>query len=193
MIDKTVEGAVDRALAAEAKAIDSGDMNDFVAAETAYFDASRIAYAAMSGPSVGRLSADWHRLADLAKDLGKSAGLMKQKARDVHGAAYRARRSRWASRDVMVDGKPPVAIDVLDEHGGFTAVTKNGYGGSPLRGSTLWQSGALLKDGTTGTLQQFDPKSSFQTQDATKAIYKVRGYRYPIAAWFDNKTGTRIA
>lgn len=41
---------------------------------------------------------------------------------------------------------------------------------------------------------QYNPKSFYQTNDdVTQALYKVAGYRYPVAVWFDNKTGRRIA
>jgi hypothetical protein len=161
MTEMTVEAYVKRALAAEKKALGSGDSNDFVAAETA---------------------------------LGDAATLMKRTAKQVVDASYHARRDKWSKRDVMVGGHPPTTINVLDEHGGFPAITKPGYGGSLLRGNTLWRAGGVLKGVTTGTLQTYDPKSFYQdNNDVTIAIYKVRGYRYPIAAWFDNKTGTRIA
>jgi hypothetical protein len=83
----------------------------------------------------------------------------------------------------------PDTINVLDRHGGFTAVTTK-------RGDTLWRPGRVLKGTTTGTLvpSSVKRKSFYQTNnDVTKALYKVPGYRYPIAVWFDNKTSERIA
>jgi hypothetical protein len=192
MIEPVIKADVERAIAAEKKAVESGDANDYVAAETAYYDASRAAYAAMS--TVEQLSPKWHRLAGFAKSLGETAAVMKQASREVASASYRAKKDKWSRRDMMVAGSPPATINVLDQHGGFTAVTKPGYGGSLFHGNTLWRGSGVLKGFTTGTLQTYDPKSFFQgNNDVTIAIYKVRGYRYPIAVWFDNKTGARIA
>jgi hypothetical protein len=195
MSDNPVEKAVERAVAAEAKAIASGDANDFVAAETAYHDASRTAYAATSAmPSTEKLGAEWYRLSDLAKGLSRSADVAKQKADEVRDAVYRKRRDLWSRRDVMIGGRPPATMNVLDERGGFTAITKKRRGESAIRGETLWRPGAVLKGETTGSLQESDPRSFYQTNnDVTQAIYKVRGYRYPVAVWFDNRTGTRVA
>ena len=83
--------------------------------------------------------------------------------------------------------QPPQTINVLDRHGGFTAITGK-------HGDTLWRPGAVLKRTTTGTLVSHDECSFYQTNnDVTKAIYKVAGYRYPVCCWFDNATGERIA
>jgi predicted nucleotidyltransferase len=83
--------------------------------------------------------------------------------------------------------QPPTTLDVLDEHGGFTAIT------TPC-GNTLWRPGAILKRGTEGTLVSFDRHSFYQTNNnVTQAIYRVPGYRYRVAVWFDNATGRRIA
>ena len=39
-----------------------------------------------------------------------------------------------------------------------------------------------------------DTRSFYQTNDdVTKATYLVKGYNYPVQAWFDNATGKRIA
>lgn len=121
---------------------------------------------------------------------------------------------------------PPKELNVLDQHGGFTAITtslihikiiKDPITGerectradySPTltlpfvrwervwrESSTLWRPGQLLKRSkTVGTLQEYTEQSFFQTNNnVTKAIYKVPGYRYRIAVWFDNVTGGRIA
>lgn len=84
---------------------------------------------------------------------------------------------------------PEKEIDVLDEFGGFTALTK----GKNIGICTLWRSGRILKN-TTGILQHYYEKSFFQNNnDVTEAVYKVKGYHYPVVLWFDNKTGKRIA
>ena len=79
---------------------------------------------------------------------------------------------------------PPVTIDVIDEHGGFTAETSAG---------TLWRPGKLLRRGTVGKLARFDERSQYQNnRDVTRAVYKVAGYRYPVVVWLDNATRARI-
>lgn len=80
---------------------------------------------------------------------------------------------------------PPKQLNVLDSQGGFTAITKRG---------TLWRPGSLLKQTVRGELQTYDEQSFFQTNNnVTQGIYKVPGYRYRVAVWFDNVTGARIA
>lgn len=102
--------------------------------------------------------------------------------------------------------KPPTNINVIDKHGGFTALTKSAtyekeYVGSAFVGwrkvwrerDSLWRPGSLLAD-PVGELQEFNEKSFFQlNNNVTKAIYKVKGYPNRIAVWFDNETGERIA
>ena len=59
---------------------------------------------------------------------------------------------------------------------------------------TVWRPGQLLRKTTIGTLQEFNEQSFYQNNnDVTQAIYKVPGYRFRIAVWFDNQTGERIA
>ena len=85
--------------------------------------------------------------------------------------------------------QPPEKIDVLDQVGGFTAITR--YQGSE---GTLWRPGWVLKHGTVGTLQSVNENSFFQgNDDVTQAVYKVSHYRYPVVLWFSNQTGERIA
>jgi hypothetical protein len=83
---------------------------------------------------------------------------------------------------------PPAKINVLDQHKGFTAVTTK-------RGDTLWRPGLVLRGNQPiGTLIRFDEHSFFQNNnDVTKAVYKVKGYRYNIVIWFDNQSRRRIA
>lgn len=86
--------------------------------------------------------------------------------------------------------QPPDTLNVLDQHGGFTCETTGPKSGT----NTLWRPGHVLKASTLGTLQSFNERSFWQVNDdVTRAVYKVRGYRYPVICWFDNKTGTRIA
>jgi len=102
---------------------------------------------------------------------------------------------------------PPTHLNVLDKHGGFTAITKSPryvkvcYSNGAFKEwnkewqecNTLWRPGNLLHD-PTGQLQEFDEESSYQLNyNTTKAIYKVKGYRFRIVVWFDNITGQRIA
>lgn len=101
--------------------------------------------------------------------------------------------------------KPPDTLNVIDGHGGFTCLTRtagydrdaNGIGwklSRRERGETLWRPGAVLTNGTMGTLEEYDECSFFQlNNNATRAIYKVPHYSYRVAVWFDNVTGERIA
>lgn len=104
----------------------------------------------------------------------------------------------------MVEGRPPRQVNVLDQLGGFTAVTgvtkrylslhKGDEAAATMRASTLWRPGHVLTKTTIGNLVASDPRSFYQrNHDVTKAIYKLKGYRYPVAVWFDNATGERIA
>ena len=103
---------------------------------------------------------------------------------------------------------PKKEINVIDEHGGFNALTKS-YDYDKItnidgkfiewkrsfkeRKNTLWRPGNILKD-SNGILQEFNENSFFQNNnDVTLAIYKVKGYCNRIAVWYDNKTGKRIA
>lgn len=97
---------------------------------------------------------------------------------------------------------PDVQLNVIDAHGGFTAVTRsrsyerdgNGWKRVWKESNTVWRPGSLLKQTTLGTLQEYNEKSFYQNnEDVTKALYKVPGYQYRIAVWFDNITGERIA
>lgn len=86
--------------------------------------------------------------------------------------------------------KPPTTINVIDRHGGFTCETKGKNQGT----CTLWRPGLILKGKCIGTLQNYNERSFYQmNDDVTRAVYKVRGYRYPVILWFDNQTGARIA
>ena len=120
---------------------------------------------------------------------------------------------------------PPKELNVIDSHGGFTAITRTRTAikivfdpivgecealpgdysptlnkpfvrwDSVMRESdTLWRPGTLLKKTTIGILDEYDERSFYQNNNnVTKAIYKVAGYRYRVAVWFDNETGRRIA
>ena len=101
-------------------------------------------------------------------------------------------------------GGPPDTMNVIDRHGGFTAMTKTGregellykrtIGQSSLAGDSLWRPGSLLKRSTTGKLIDYARNSFYQNNnDVTVALYRVPGYRYPVAVWIDNRTGARIA
>ncbi len=59
---------------------------------------------------------------------------------------------------------------------------------------TIWRPASRLKRGTIGTLDEFEEKSFYQNNNnVTIAYYKVPGYRFRIAVWFDNDTERRIA
>lgn len=83
--------------------------------------------------------------------------------------------------------KPELTTNILDRHNGFTAITTKS-------GDTLWRPYQVLKGHYIGVLQSYNEHSFYQNNnDVTEAIYKVRGYRYPVVCWFDNTTGLRIA
>lgn len=97
---------------------------------------------------------------------------------------------------------PPQEIDVLDSNRGFTAITpsmryrwENGrYVVRMTEGNTLWRPSFIAPKGTVGKLVEYKTNSFYQTNnDVTQAIYKIPGYRYRVAVWFDNRTGERIA
>ncbi len=98
--------------------------------------------------------------------------------------------------------KPPTTINVLDKHSGFTAITlstryeREGLVWKKIwrESDSLWRPGKLLRKTTIGTLDELDENSFFQNNsNVTKALYKVPGYRFRIAVWFDNATCERIA
>lgn len=98
---------------------------------------------------------------------------------------------------------PPKEVDVLDKHGGFAAITTPAYGSrkrfpaivNGRYGNTLWRSGnQVLRGRCVGTLVEYIEKTFYQlNDDVSMGVYKVPGYSYPVAIWFDNKTGKRIA
>lgn len=96
----------------------------------------------------------------------------------------------------------PNELNVLDRHNGFTAVTKspkleregNGWVRRWRESDTLWRPGAVLKRGTIGKLDETVCPTFYQcNNNVTMGHYKVPGYQYRVAVWFDNETGERIA
>lgn len=91
-----------------------------------------------------------------------------------------------ASASCRMSVAPPLVMNILDQHGGFTAETRHK--------NTLWRPASVLKKTTEGRLQKFNPQSFYQTNnDVTEAWYRVPGYGYLVVCWFDNKTLERIA
>jgi len=93
---------------------------------------------------------------------------------------------------------PPKEINVLDRHNGFTAITKRAYNRTTekeaiLHGDTCWRPGGILRQSTVGTLRFYAPGNWQGNKNVTIAIYRVPGYGYPVALWFDNETDKRIA
>ena len=85
---------------------------------------------------------------------------------------------------------PPQTLDVLDQHGGFTALIQ----GTKRNGDyTLWRPGRVLKHDTTGTLLNYGKGFYQNNNDVTWACYKLKGYRYPVVVYFGTYTGKRIA
>ena len=63
-----------------------------------------------------------------------------------------------------------------------------------VEAGTLWRPADVLKGNTVGALEEYDEQSFFQlNNNVTKAVYKVHGYQYRVAVWFDNVTKERIA
>jgi len=211
------EAAAARAehLSRVANAPTNSDPEAHKAAETAHGEAATLFHTAFWPPpgrtgqslpplvSVDR--ADTDRAFAIGARHNQIAEQHKRARDEMIAATYRQRREAWSTLDVLIGGRPNQRIDVLDQHGGFTAVTgvtkktialyKGDKTAAAMRGgSTLWQPGSLLKKTTTGELVASDPRSFYQTNDdVTKALYKVPGYGPLVAVWFDNATGRRIA
>ena len=144
------------------------------------------------------------RLADCAKDVkiaedralrdpGESSQFGQKVAmaalRRAEEAVVKAASGQPSASQIATEmespGQPPAVFNVIDRHGGFTALMRTG--------DTNWRPGKLLKYTTLGNLVKIDRSSSFQlNDDVTMASYKVKGYPYDILVWFDNKTGQRI-
>jgi hypothetical protein len=82
----------------------------------------------------------------------------------------------------------PQTINVLQPNFKF------GYFTALINGNTLGRNTmSLIKRDWTGELISFNSNSFFQNNNnVTKALYKVKGYKYPVVIWFDNETGSRI-
>jgi tRNA/tmRNA/rRNA uracil-C5-methylase (TrmA/RlmC/RlmD family) len=107
--------------------------------------------------------------------------------------------------------QPPETINVLDKHGGFTILAPTlqyvkrfatideksfqGWERKMVETNTLWRPASVLNGRSPiGKLISFNEESFFQNNnDVTQALYQVKGYRYKIVVWFDNKTKERIA
>jgi hypothetical protein len=92
---------------------------------------------------------------------------------------------------------PAGTMDVLDQHGGFTALTpKYAWGTTRLSHyETLWRPGDVAKQGTTGALVPGTVKRDdfYQLErPVISAEYKLPGYRYRVKVWF-RPDGSRIA
>jgi len=200
-----LQDAITHAEALDRKAEKTGDAQDFVAASTAYGNAAYLAHNV--GVDFDRPKDERDRGYQLGVSLNKLSDARKKRSEEIIRAGYTARREKWSERETLTSsGAPPSRINVLDQHGGFTAVTKPPWSRTDahpkfasdpkawLGGATLWRLGNVLKGTTQGELVVYDDKSFYQTyNDVTIALYRVPGYRYPVAVWFDNKTGKRIA
>lgn len=205
---KTRKELIGDAQRARAKAEKSGYDQDYVAAGDAY-DRARIATWQSIDPGTPGydLPPSVRRgIADRAVSLGKIATRQKDEAKAIQRAREEGRRGVWAKRDVMKGLQPPTTVNVIDPNSGFTAVTKarfHGRGKAPkfaekpeawIGGQTLWGPYDVLRGETEGKLVVFKNDSFYQNDhDVTIALYKVKGYPYPIALWFSNRTGERVA
>lgn len=188
------------------------DPQDFVAASNAFSMAANAAH---------NVGVDWSQSKDvrqkhfdLGVNLNKLADSAKGQAERIQRERYQAHKEHWSERETLSGGQPPRFMNVLDNQGGFTAVTmprswaphlkeerkrrgvlhKDPKYRTNINGQTIWRPGSLLKRSTTGELVDSSPRSFYQTNDdVTVAVYKVAGYQYPVVVWFDNKSGRRIA
>ena len=81
---------------------------------------------------------------------------------------------------------PPRTMNVVDRHGGFTAVTRSG---------TLWRPGKAAPGGTFGSLVPGSVKRDdfYQNkQPVVSALYKLPSYGYKVKVWWE-PSGERIA
>ena len=145
-----------------------------------------------------------------ARRLIQTLGTDHPDAQAAHEVALDAREELYASFR-----PPPSRMNVLDRHGGFTIETTKPWD-APDRfdfaareraararldyrrfdvGGDLWRPGSVLKGREpVGDLIAYDPRSFYQTNDnVTLAVYRVRGYGFPVLVWFDNATRERIA
>jgi hypothetical protein len=81
---------------------------------------------------------------------------------------------------------PPMELDVLDSHGGFTEVRGN---------DTLWRPGSVAPKGTKGRLVlgsvKYNDKHRKIRSNAISALYELPGYEHRVkVAWY--QTGERI-
>jgi len=182
--------AIEHAEALGTKADKTGDPQDHVAAANMYGQAATIAHTHWLN---GEGSTKEERDAGykMGSELNKLAKHHEDASKEIVAQNYRDRHEKWSGRERLEsNGKPPTRINVLDNHGGFTAETK----GKTMGTGSLWRPGNVLKGSTQGVLFHTDRSSFYQNNnDVTKATYKVPGYRYPIFVWFDNRTGKRIA
>jgi hypothetical protein len=81
---------------------------------------------------------------------------------------------------------PPRTMNVVDRHGGFTAITRSG---------TLWSPGKAAPGGTLGSLVPGSAKRDDFYQNkrpVVSALYKLPSYGYKVKVWWE-PSGERIA
>lgn len=78
--------------------------------------------------------------------------------------------------------RPPQQVEVIRRHSFTTEIAP---------GNTVLRPKADLRGETVGVLIDYGPARN--EEGVTRARYKVTGYRYPVLAWFDNRTGRRVA
>jgi hypothetical protein len=211
MMSAKVQAGIALAREADRKAKATGHDQDYESASLAWARAAHASH--LIGVEAGLPKATRDRGFRLGVKMNKFADERRKHAEQIRHEAYTQRKERWSSREKLANGKPPDAINVLDQHGGFTAVTmphswaahlKSAYRAgqylnldprrSSVNGNTVWRPASLLKKGTTGKLVDFATNGFYQMNDSvTVAVYKVPGYAHPVAVWFDNATGKRIA
>ncbi len=167
---------------ATAKAARTGLQGDHQAAVTAHNEARIAFWTALSDAT----PADRTRIRSKAEEHSRKMTEHEQAIKAILSAHYANKKEAWSTRDVLARGRPPVTVNVLDQHGNFTIETESG--------DSLTRVGDRLKLGTTGALIDFNGDSFYQNYDnVTEARYKVKGLARPALVWFDNRTGKRIA
>ena len=129
-----IDKAVDEARRLDRRAESSGDDQDYEAAYVAWANAALAAH--LHGIDMARPTSERDAFFQQGVEYNKIADERKKSAEWIRHERYETRKTAWSRRHRMVGGVPPSAINVLDQHGGFTAITKpSSFGTWAWRGS----------------------------------------------------------
>lgn len=121
----SVASLIAHAESLDRKAEATGDPMDFMVASAAYGRAANASH--VIGTDWDKPKDERQKAFDLGVNLNKLSDDRKRRAEAIRSAKYQARREHWSARETLVGGKPPPILNVLDEHGGFTAITKPSF------------------------------------------------------------------